>query len=385
MLDPNTGTQLGFHPSLTGLRDLYDLGKLAVVQGCGYPRPDLSHEVSGNIWQQASPFATAGTGWMGRYFASCVDMMGQCYQATDIPAVCIGGSVAGEFYQTVTSVLAMYRLRWFGFPYDDYDWSDSNAKRDAFLALCNEASASAQATQKYIGDIGTATLLSSESYPPLHDLYQADRPTWDAAYEALDNSTANSLREVAKIMYGVSTAQPGVYARFFEVRNGGYDTHSDQGASDPAGQHAQLHAEVGNALNLFYQDCADMGIADKVCVMVWSEFGRRIEQNDNGTDHGSQGPMFVIGGTVNGGVYGNHPDIAAAALDGNGNTVYSQDNGNGYRSTDFRDVYGTVLKHWLNMPAAQISADIIPADTVPMGGDPNDYWTAPNFDMAFLP
>ena len=68
-----------------------------------------------------------------------------------------------------------------------------------------------------------------------------------------------------------------------------------------------------------------MGVADKVCVVVWSEFSRRIPQNDNGTDHGSQGPMFVIGGGVTGGVYGNHPNIDAAALDDDGNTVYTQD------------------------------------------------------------
>lgn len=385
MVDANTGTQMGFHPSLTGLRNLYDLGKLAVIQGCGYPRPDLSHQVSANIWQQASPFATVGTGWMGRYFASCVDMMGQCYQATDIPAVCIGGSVASEFYQTMTSVLALYRLEWFGFPYDEQYYSDVGAKRDAFLALCNQSSASAQALQKYIGDIASATLSSSESYPPLHDLYEADRATWNAAYEAQDTGTARALREVAKIIHGVSTGQPNVHARFFEVRNGGYDTHSDQGGADPLGQHSQLHKEVGDALELFYHDCEDMGVANKLCVMVWSEFGRRIQQNDNGTDHGSQGPMFVIGGTVNGGLYGNHPNIEEAALDDNGNTVYSQDGGNGYRSTDFRDVYGTILNRWLNMPVPTITASILPNDSVPAGGDPNDYWTTPNFAMGFLP
>lgn len=122
-----------------------------------------------------------------------------------------------------------------------------------------------------------------------------------------------------------------------------------------------------------------MGVADKLIVFVWSEFSRRILQNDTGTDHGTQGPMFVLGGGVNGGVYGNHPDIADASLD-DGNTVCTQDVANPYRSTDFRDVYGTIMKHWVNVPHAKVLSNLLPVDT----GDPNDRWTAENFDMGFL-
>ena len=127
-------------------------------------------------------------------------------------------------------------------------------------------------------------------------------------------------------------------------------------------------------------DLTDMGAADKVVVLVWSEFSRRVNQNDNGTDHGSQGPMFVVGGLVNGGVYGNHPNINQAAQDDDGNTVYSQAAGS-FRSTDFRDVYGTILKHWLCMSPTDISSYVLPLDSGPAG----TYWTSANFDMGFLP
>ena len=236
-----------------------------------------------------------------------------------------------------------------------------------------------------LGNGGRATLLSSESYPGLHTDYSEDpvlnRSAFDAQYEALDNSTANGLREVAKIIYGVERGVPNVNARFFELRNGGYDTHSDQGSDPDDGQHYILHRELGDAIEVFYNDCADMGVADKVCIMVWSEFSRRIEQNETGTDHGSQGPMFVIGGKVNGGIYGNHANIEPSAIDDEGNTVYSQDPLNGFRSTDFRDVYGTILKHWLNMPPATIAASVLPADNVPPA-EANNYWTQPNFDLS---
>jgi len=117
---------------------------------------------------------------------------------------------------------------------------------------------------------------------------------------------------------------------------------------------------------------------NRVCVVVWSEFSRRIPQNDNGTDHGSQGPMFVVGGSVVGGVYGRHPDIAN--LDDNENTVYSQSTGPN-RSTDFRDVFGTILKHFVNMTQTNILANVLPIDA----GDPTKYWTVPSFDLGFLP
>jgi len=371
--DPNTGAQLAIHPGFTaGLKPLYDLGKVAVIQGCGYPDYNLSHEQSRSIWQSADPLGLGlSGGWVGRYLAAN-------YGGSDIPGVNISDSIVGEFKQGTTSVITLERLADFGFPYD-YDYGDDTAaKRTAFLGLCNEAHASLQSTVQYIGDSGKATLLSSESYPNLDSDYTTDRPGFNASYDAVGRSLADDLREVAKVIYGVKRGVPNVNARIFQVSNGGYDTHSDQGGADPNGQQYSLHKEVGDSLKVFYDDLADMGIANKVCIVTWSEFSRRIPQNDSGTDHGSQGPMFVIGGGVTGGVYGNHPNIDDAALDSEGNTVYTQ-SANPFRSTDFRDVYGTILKHWLNMPFGQIST-LLPSDV----GSPQFYWTAPNFDLGFV-
>src|SRR5581483_11408353 len=248
----------------------------------------------------------AGTGWMGRYLAAN-------YGSLDIPGVTIDDTVAPEYRQYVTSVLAVERLRDFGFPYDDFVADslpdDTPAKRTAFAALAASGAGSGQAAEVYIGNSGTATLTSSESYPPLHGVYETDRGGFSDQYQGLGTGTARGFREVAKIIYGVSTGAANVNARFFQLSNGGYDTHSDQGAGETDGQQYSLHKEVGDALKVFYDDCADMGVANKVCVLVWSEFARRIKQNDNGTDHGSQGAMYLIGGSVNGGIYGNHPNI----------------------------------------------------------------------------
>ena len=388
--DPNTGAQLALHPGLIGLKNLYDLGKVAIIQGCGYPAYSLSHDQSRTVWQTADPLSLGTNGgWVGRYLAAN-------YGGTDIPGVNVSDRIVGEFKTTATSVLTIGQLADFGFPYDPFGGgSDDNAKRTAFNALCNAASGDAQPVIKYIGESGAATLLASESYPALDSLYNADRSSWSNQYDAIGRSTARDLREVAKVIYGVAHVPPAnnVHARFFQVSNGGYDTHSDQGAANTDGQHYSLHREIGDSLELFYQDCADMGVADKLCIVIWSEFSRRIQQNDSGTDHGSQAPMFVIGGTIqggptggaNGGVYGNHPNIDDAALNpDDGNTIYKQGSlvTNPFRSTDFRDVYGTLLKHWLGMTNP---SGLVPTDTVPGGGDPDDYWTAANFDLGFLP
>lgn len=376
--DAATGTQLALHPGFAGLKQLYGLGKVAVVQGCGYPNYSLSHDEAKTIWRTANPLglgAYAGTGWVGRHMA----IPGQ-YTGSDVPGVCISGEVAPEFRQTATSVLAINRLEDFGFPYDDFgDNSEQNRKRSAFQALYNEAAGEAQPIRSYLGDSGNATLLSSESYPQAHDLWETDRSqAIKDSYDNVDRSTARDLREISKCIYAAEQGLPNVNSHFFHLSNGGYDTHSDQGGADPDGQHYGLHKEVGDSLKVFYDDLVDMGVASRVCIVTWSEFARRIPQNDNGTDHGSQGPMFVIGGSVVGGVYGRHPDIFN--LDNDENTVYKQ-SAVTHRSTDFRDVYGTVLKHFVNMTQADILANVLAVD----GGNPANFWTTANFDLGFLP
>ena len=161
----------------------------------------------------------------------------------------------------------------------------------------------------------------------------------DGEFYALTNRCPHRGGSLA---HGIQTGVPNVHARIMEVTTGGYDTHSDQGGVQQDGRHWQLLSELGDSLKLFYNDCVEMGVADKIVIMVWSEFGRRVPQNDGGTDHGTQYPVFVIGGSVTGGVYGNHPNIDDLALSDDGNTVYSQAAADSFRSTDMRDIYGTI-------------------------------------------
>ena len=377
-VDPNTGAGLGLHPSLQGIHDIHTAhGTVAFIQGCGYPEYSLSHDVSRAIWESANPLGSGVSGgWVGRHLAAC-------YGPTDVPAVALDSSIPGDFRQTTTSVLAIENLEEFGFPYD-YDYpGDDAAKRAAFDSIYGLAGSSGQPQFDFIGTSGASTLISSEAYPALHSNYEGnvDRQAFSAQYEAIDRGLSYDLREIAKIIYGVHTGVPNVSARYFQCRNGGYDTHSGQGADEPQGRLSTLHAEVADSLKVFYDDLADMGVIDDVAILIWSEFSRRIQQNSNGTDHGSQGPMLLIGGGVKGGIYGNHPNINAVALDSNGNTPYSQAAADPFRSIDFRDVYGSVLKQWAGMPHGDILT-MMPLDT----GPADDYWTVEDFDLdLFLP
>ena len=381
--DPNTGAELGMHPGLAGqgiagigdggLHSLWQDGRVAVVQGCGYPAYSLSHERSETIMQFANPFGlqqSSGSGWMGRYFAGA-------FGANDAVAATVGSGVhvAGEFVNPATSVLALDDLDSFDFPYDPSErWNPSfaAARRQAFLDLC--AGARTESPYASIADAGRTTLVSAESYHALPNTPRHDD------YHALDTGVADGFAEIARVIQAAEAGAPNVNVRFFQLSTGGYDTHSNQGAAQSGSWHRTLHGRVGSALRNFFDDLDAIGpgIADRVTVFVWSEFARRVIQNENGSDHGSQGPMFVVGGGVNGGVYGNHPNIAEAALDDNGNSVYSQTGA--FRSTDIRDVYGTILKHWIGVPAATV-ATMLPADS--QGGLPaSAQWAAPNFDLT---
>lgn len=378
-VDPNTGAALGLHPGFAGvpgvaagaggLQALHQAGRLAVVQGVGLPSYSLSHAEAFSMWASANPFgigAYTGGGWLGRHLAPL-------YGATEAPGVCIGGSVAGELQQPATGILAFERLDDFDFPYDPADDpADVAAKRAAFVASCQQHVTGT--LYDAIGTTGLSALQSSESY------HQLGRTPLHSVYSELDRGLGYDLREVARVIQGVEAGAPNVAARYFRVRNGGYDTHSDQRGADPDGQHFSLHAEVGASLKVFFDDLEEIGagLADKVAVLVWSEFSRRPMQNDNGTDHGSQGPVFLVGGGVNGGIYGNHPNVAESAWDDSGNTVYRQSGA--FRSTDVRDVYGTVLRHWLGLSNAQVQS-LLPVDSV-ASLPVDEQWQSPNFDLV---
>jgi len=158
---------------------------------------------------------------------------------------------------------------------------------------------------------------------------------------ALSGGLAYQLKLIAQMLAG------GVDGRVFFARLGGWDTHGNQ-----AVDHANLMRTLGGSLSAFYQDLASISTADgsaqdRTMILCWSEFGRRVQQNQNGTDHGTAGLAFCVGRSVTGGLYGAYPDLAD--LDGSGNMKFT---------TDYRGLYSTLLERWLGLSAAEADANL---------------------------
>ena len=308
---------VGFNPGMRAIKALYDKGAVAVVQGVGYPNPDHSHFRSTEIWQTAAPDRYEHTGWIGRYFDEAGLPPANLFngiavsqvlpellvsQRTDIPAV--------------PPNLATYGM------VADRDPSARNAfARDAVdRRLPFDSPYLAHVMQ-----IEEHSQRSSEELPRLVAGYKTD-----AAYPP--TPLGRSLALAAQIV-GSNLGTKVIY-----VEHGSFDTHVNQ-----KGTQNLLLAQLSDALGAFYADLAAHGNDRRVLTMTFSEFGRRVAENaSRGTDHGTAAPVFVIGGGVKGGLYGEHPSLDALEA------------GNVHFTTDFRSVYATVLEKWLQRPSSGI-------------------------------
>ena len=296
----------GLHPSLANLHGYLQAGKLAIVQGVGYPRPDMSHFRSDDIWEKAStePELTP-TGWLGR-------VLDQLYgkDPQHLHGVSFAGDVTALHADSVTSPV-VGDSNSFNYPHDD------PGETSALLAML--APSGGIANRDYVAEIGRLAIADSDAVQRGYAAY-----TSTVTYP---DGLATVLRQVAMAIFA------DLGPRLYFVSQGGYDTHSSQ-----LGDQARLLAELDDSLDAFYRDLVEHGYDGRVIVMTYSEFGRRVEDNGSGgTDHGSAGPMFVFGTRVRGGLYGTPPSLTD--LDPDGNLKFL---------TDFRQVYASVLANWID-------------------------------------
>jgi uncharacterized protein (DUF1501 family) len=314
---------VGLHPSLGKLKALYDSGKVAVVQGVGYPNPNRSHFRSMDIWHSASPETFERSGWLGRYVAAC-----NCAQDNSLPAVSVGDQLNTLFWTDTTLVPAVASIGAFSFLTDTKYKNDRTFQMQTLQNIYNQAGNWSNAE----GLIRRGTinaLTSSDELQRIAATYKSPivYPT--------NNGLANQLKMVAQVIAG------DLGTRLFSVSMGGFDTHANEKAT-----HDKLFAQIGDALDAFMQDLANMKMQDNVTIMTFSEFGRRAKQNgSNGTDHGTAEPMFIIGNGVKGGLYGTYPSLGD--LDNNGDLKFN---------ADFRSIYAGMLK------------DVVGADPSPILG-----------------
>lgn len=313
--------ELSLNPGMTAMKGMFDEGKLAVINGCGYPSPNRSHFQSMHIWHTADPTIGKGSGWLGHYLDHA--LKGTDAASNPLKAVNIGVELPAALVNTGAPVPSIQSLEDFALRLDPGSQFDA-AREKEIIASVNQAAKTGNPALEFLSRQATNALVSTEEVRKLAGGYKPD-----AQYPG---GLGNQLKLIAQIISG------NFGTRVFYCQTGGYDTHANQGQT-----HERLLQNVSDSLAAFQKDLEVKGLSKKVTVMCFSEFGRRVAQNDsNGTDHGAAGPMFVMGAGVKGGVYGAYPSLT------------DTDNGDLKYTVDFRRVYATLLNRSLNAEASAV-------------------------------
>jgi uncharacterized protein (DUF1501 family) len=340
---------IALNPKLAGLKSLYDEGHLAIVQGVGYPNPNRSHFRSTEIWQTASDAdRTLSDGWLGRYFDNC------CSGADPTVGVAIGEETPQAFAAKNPTGVTFSRPEQFRFRSAE-PGNGRMSTEEMFFRELNEAGASEENDAAVSNAGGSIAAIPGKTKNDLSTLDFLQRTALDAQlssdkilaiarkYKSTvpypQGQLAASLNIIARMIAG------GLPTRVYYASQGGFDTHAGQ-----INTHERLLADFNEGISAFVADLKQQGNFERVLLMTFSEFGRRVQENaNNGTDHGAAAPMFVLGGAVKPGLFGKHPSLT------------DLDHGDLRFNTDFRSVYGTVLDRWLKAPSQTVLGRKFPA------------------------
>ena len=337
----------GMNPRLSGLKALFDEGHLGVVQGVGYPNPNRSHFRSTEIWQTASDAdRNESEGWIGRYFDNC------CKGADPTVGVAISEETPQAFAAKTPTGVTFSRPGQFRWRPSDSTEGKMSAEELFFRQLngSEESPEPAAATDgdsigaiagKTKTDLGTLDFLQRTALDAQlsSDKILAIARKYKSTVPYPPGKLASSLSLIARMIAG------GLPTRVYYASQGGFDTHAGQ-----LNAHKHLMGELNDALAAFVADLKQQGNFERVLLLTFSEFGRRVAENANGgTDHGTAAPMFLLGGGIKGGLFGKYPSLT------------DLDNGDLKFNTDFRSVYGTVLDKWLGAPSQVVLGRKFPA------------------------
>ena len=312
---------LAINSNAAPFKRLYDEGRMAIIQGIGYPNSNRSHFRAMDIWHTAEPDRIGSEGWLGQAVrvldpSSENVLMGvnigqglpRAMAVTGVPITSIGGI---EGYGVMTR-MEQEQLR--------------DRSLDAFKSIYSQAIGTGP-VDEYIGKTGIDILKGADLLSDVTDQYES-------TVEYSDNRIAKSLLDVARMHLA------GLGTRIFYTSHGGYDTHSNEMLNHP-----RLMSELSGAISDFLDDLQEHNAGDGVTMLVFTEFGRRMRDNGSGTDHGSGGGAFMFGNSVNGGLYSEYPSL---------NPIDWEHSEDLKHTIDFRGIYGTVLEQWLGIDARPI-------------------------------
>jgi uncharacterized protein (DUF1501 family) len=313
--------EIGLHPSLGQLAKLLEAGRLAVVQGVGYPNPDRSHFRSMEIWESGRVEQGAlDTGWLGRAVDAMPRKPGDDHRALHIGNRSLPLALrAGHSEVPTLESLEQYRLQLGG---------SEVQRRDEREALDQMARLDRPGADPLLGFLRRSTLTA----------YESSRRLEQVAGQSAQNSKYPNYGLARRLSLIAQIIKAGFGTRIFYTALDGFDTHANQ-----LGTHAALLNELGDSIAAFHADLASAGQADRVALLTFSEFGRRVKENaSQGTDHGAAAPLFVVGPVRQAGLVGVHPDLE------------DLDDGDLKFHTDFRRVYAAMLESWLGCASAPL-------------------------------
>lgn len=356
----------GLHPAMTAMQNMFNEGKMNIVQSVGYENPSFSHFRDTDVWNSGDTRKNrrerVKTGWMGRYLENEYPGYPDAFpnaEMTDPLAIQISNyptlAMQGSIYSMGLSITNPEKVYSFVNPFSDYPLSSVPANKELkFLRVISEKT-------KIYSDIIRAA-------------YQ--RASTMATYPT-ENYLAEQLKIVARLIKG------GLKTRVYTVSMGGFDTHKRQvNASDTTtGMHAKLMKDLSSGISAFQQDLEMMGLDDRVMGMTYSEFGRRIKSNASlGTDHGAAAPLIMFGKNAKKGILGTSPDIPADIQVVN-NIPFQY---------DFRSIYASVLEQWFCVKQPALDSILLqnyqslPLITGPCGVADNPDDTNNNSDNLLL-
>ena len=323
---------VGLHPALAGVRSLFDDARLNILQSVGYPNQNRSHFRSTDIWTSGSPAEESWTtGWMGRFFQGGHPSFPENYPNEEYPhpfAITMGSVVS----ETCQGTAANFSL----------------TLNDPFsLTPLTEGAAGELPDTPYGQELSFLRTTIAQTNAYADSIQEAAEGGNNTVDYPNGNRLAEQLKNVALLISG------GLQTKVYVVSIGGFDTHANQvvEGNTASGEHAELLSQISTAMAAFQADLQQLGLEERVVSLTFSEFGRQIRSNDSlGTDHGSAAPMMVFGKCVNPGILGDNPEIPEQV-----------DNQEGVpMQFDFRDVYGSILMDWFEVPEEEVQNLLYP-------------------------
>ena len=318
----SSGKVLGLHPKLTGLKDIFNSGRLALIQRVGYENSSRSHFNGTDIWATANPSNSQGTGWVGRYLSTLTPPL------DPLVAWNTTGETPHALQSSAVSVASIPSV-------SSYSFSSPNTGAEATL----ERSAATSIASHVPVNRPHVAFVTGSAQAAMATLDRvAAVGTYKPSVAYPNNGFGQALQAVAGAM------AKDTRTKVFWVQTGGFDTHASQDTTNDTGAYVKLMVALNDGLTALYTDLRNTGLINDTLLLSFSEFGRRVAENGSrGTDHGSASVMLAMGGGVRGGLYGTapslNPDASNTTLENNGNDVRYE--------TDFRSVYARVIDNWL--------------------------------------